>query len=131
MRGPSGRQAGTLASCQAADRPPLRREHRRWFVLSNWRPKKVPTYFLATPLGRTYLDSSIRLSMASSRDSSEVSPSNIIEPTWETLPADEHLQFEEHKEQLIQEAKAKFLVNFKVDRNNKVVQQRATDPASL
>jgi hypothetical protein len=69
--------------------------------------------------------------MAGSRDSSEVSPSNIIELTWETLPADEQLQFEEHKEQLIQEAKAKFLANFKVDRNNKVVRQRATDPASL
>ena len=71
--------------------------------------------------------------MVSSRDRSEVSPSNIIEPTWETLPADEQLQFEEHKEQLIQEAKAKakFLANFKVDRNNKVVRQRATDPASL
>jgi hypothetical protein len=69
--------------------------------------------------------------MAGSRDSSDISPSNIIEPTWETLPADEQLQFEEHKEQLIQEAKAKFLANFKVDRNNKVVRQRATDPASL
>jgi hypothetical protein len=32
---------------------------------------------------------------------------------------------------MIQEAKAKFLVDFKVDRNNKVVRQRATDLASL
>ena len=47
------------------------------------------------------------------------------------MPADEQLQFEEHKEQLIQEARAKFLANFKVDRNNKVVRQRAADPASL
>ena len=69
--------------------------------------------------------------MAGSRDSSEVSPSNIIEPTWDTLSADEQLQFEEHKEQMIQEAKARFLANFKVDRNNKVVRHRATDPASL
>ena len=69
--------------------------------------------------------------MAGSRDSSDISPSNIIEPTWETLPADEQLQFEEHKERMIQEAKAKFLANFKVDRNNKVVRHRATDPASL
>jgi hypothetical protein len=69
--------------------------------------------------------------MAGSRDSSEVSPSNIIELTWETLPADEQLQFEEHKEQMIQEAKARFLANFKVDRNNKVIRHRATDPASL
>jgi hypothetical protein len=69
--------------------------------------------------------------MVGSRDSSEVSSSNIIELTWETLPADEQLQFEEHKERLIQEARAKFLANFKVDRNNKVVRQRATDPALL
>jgi hypothetical protein len=58
-------------------------------------------------------------------------PSNIIEPTWETLPANEQLQFEEHKEQLIEEAKVKFLANFKVDRNNKVVRQPATDMALL
>jgi hypothetical protein len=69
--------------------------------------------------------------MADSRDSFDISPSNIIEPTWETLPADEQLQFEEHKEQLIQEAKARFLANFKVDRNNKVVRQRTMDLASL
>jgi hypothetical protein len=47
------------------------------------------------------------------------------------LPADEQLQFEEHKEQLILEAKAKFLANFKVDRNNKVVRQRTIDLALL
>jgi hypothetical protein len=69
--------------------------------------------------------------MASSRDNCNVSLSNLIEPTWETLPAEEQLQFEEHKEQLIQEAKAKFLANFKVDRNNKVVWQWTTDLASL
>jgi hypothetical protein len=36
--------------------------------------------------------------MAGSRDNSDVSPNNIIEPTWETLSAEEQLQFEEHKE---------------------------------
>jgi hypothetical protein len=69
--------------------------------------------------------------MAGSKDSSEVSTSNIIKPTWETLPAEEQLLSEERQEQLIQEAKAKFLADFKVDRNNKVVRQRATDLASL
>jgi hypothetical protein len=69
--------------------------------------------------------------MDGSKDISEVSTSNIITPTWETLPAEEQLLFEERQEQLIQEAKAKFLADFKVDRNNKVVRQRATDPASL
>jgi hypothetical protein len=61
--------------------------------------------------------------MTGSKDSSGVSTGNIIEPTWETLSADEQLPFEKHKEQLIQEAKAKFLANFKVDKNNKVVRQ--------
>jgi hypothetical protein len=73
---------------------------------------------MVTPLGTTHIDPS---SMAGLRDNSEVSPSNIIEPTWETLSADEQLHFKEHKEQLIQDAKAKFLANFNVDRNNKVV----------
>jgi hypothetical protein len=93
--------------------------------------KKASTFFMVTPLGTTNTDSSNRPSMAGSRDSSDISPSNIIEPTWETLPAEEQLQFEEHKEQIIQEAKTKFLANFKVDRNNKVVRHRAMDPASL
>jgi hypothetical protein len=69
--------------------------------------------------------------MAGSKDSSEVSTSNIITPTWENLPAEERLLFEERQEQLIQEAKARFLADFKVDRNNKVIRHRATDPASL
>jgi hypothetical protein len=69
--------------------------------------------------------------MAGSKDSSEVSTSNIITPTWENLPAEEQLLFEERQEQLIQEVKAKFLADFKVDMNNKVVRQRATDLASL
>jgi hypothetical protein len=76
-------------------------------------------------------DLSDQPSMVGSKDSSDISIGNIIEPTWETLLADEQLQFEEHKEQLIQEAKVKLLANFKVDRNNKVVRQRATDLASL
>ena len=69
--------------------------------------------------------------MAGSKDSSEVSTSNIFTPTWEALPAEEQLLFEERQEQLIQEAKAKFVADFKVDRNNKFVRQRATDLASL
>jgi hypothetical protein len=69
--------------------------------------------------------------MASSKEISDVSLSNIIGPTWETLPAGEQLEFEEHKEHLIKEAKAKFFANFKVDRNNKVVQQWVTNLASL
>jgi hypothetical protein len=69
--------------------------------------------------------------MTGSKDSSEVSTGNIITPTWETLPAEEHLLLEERQEQLTQEAMAKFLTDFKVDRNNKVVRQRVTDLVSL
>jgi hypothetical protein len=47
---------------------------------------------------QTYRD---RPSMVGSKDSSEVSTSNIIKPTWETLPAEEQLLFEERQEQLI------------------------------
>jgi hypothetical protein len=93
--------------------------------------QKGTNTLLATLLGKTHINPSDRPSMAGSRDSSDVFPNNIIEPTWETLPANEQLQFVEHKEQLIQEEKAKFLAIFKVDRNNKVVRQWATDLASL
>jgi hypothetical protein len=91
----------------------------------------TPTHFLATPLGNSREDLSDWPSMAGSKDSSDVSPSNIIEPTWETLPVKEQLEFEEHQEQLIKVAKAKFLANFKVDMNYKVVRQWTTDLASL
>jgi hypothetical protein len=69
--------------------------------------------------------------MVGSKDSSDVSTINIIELTWKTLSVEEQLEFEEHQEQLIKEAKAKFLANFKVDRNNMVVRQRAIDQALL
>jgi hypothetical protein len=69
--------------------------------------------------------------MASSKDSSDVSSINIIEPTMENLSVEDQQEFEEHKEHLIEEAKEKFLANFKVDKNHKVIRQRVTDLASL
>jgi hypothetical protein len=42
--------------------------------------------------------------MAGLKDSSDVSPSNIIEPTMETLSTEYQQELEEHKEQLIKEA---------------------------
>jgi hypothetical protein len=69
--------------------------------------------------------------MAGSKDSFDVSPSNIIEPTMETLLAEDQQEFEEHKEQQIKEAKAKFLANFKMDINHKVIRQWTTNVASL
>jgi hypothetical protein len=47
----------------------------------------MPTYFLATLLGTMRDDLSYQPSMVGSKDSSDVPPPNIIESTWETLPA--------------------------------------------
>jgi hypothetical protein len=69
--------------------------------------------------------------MADSKDSSNVSYNKIIEPTMETLSAEGQQEFKGHKEQWIKEAQAKFLASFEVDRNHKVVRQRATDLALL
>jgi hypothetical protein len=82
------------------------------------------------PLGKSREDLSDHPSMVGSKDSFDISPSNIIEPTMETLSAEDQQEFEEHKGQLIKEAQTKFLANFKVDRNRKVVWQRETDLAS-
>jgi hypothetical protein len=59
--------------------------------------------------------------MFGSKDTSNISPNYTIciEPTWETLLAEEQLDIEEHKEHLIKEAQAKFLANFRVNMNNK------------
>lgn len=53
--------------------------------------------------------------MANSKDHFVVSPSNIIEPTMETLLADEQQEFEEYTEHLTKEPKTKYLANFKAD----------------
>jgi hypothetical protein len=45
----------------------------------------------------------------------------------ETPSVEDQREFEEHKEQLIMEAHAKFLANFKVDQNQKDIRQRATN----
>jgi hypothetical protein len=42
--------------------------------------------------------------MAGSKDSSNISPNNIMEPTMETLSAEDQREFEKHKAQLIKEA---------------------------
>jgi hypothetical protein len=36
------------------DRPRLTREHHRWFLLSDWRSKKVPTPLLKNKEGVSY-----------------------------------------------------------------------------
>jgi hypothetical protein len=69
--------------------------------------------------------------MTSSKDHSDVSPNNIIEPTMETLSAEEQHEFEEYMEQLIKEAKAKYLSNFKADKNQKFIRIRETNLTSL
>lgn len=57
--------------------------------------------------------------MAGLKDHSDISPSNIIEMTMESLSAEGPHEFEEHKKQLIKEAEAKYLANLKVDMHQK------------
>jgi hypothetical protein len=73
------------------------REHRRRYTLQWLAPSSVSTYFLATPLGISREDLSDRPSMFGSKDSSDISPSNIIEPTIKTLSAEDQREFKDHK----------------------------------
>jgi hypothetical protein len=67
---------------------------------SDWHPS-TPTHFLTTPLGTSREELSDGPSMHGSKDSSDVSPSNIIELTMETLSVEDQQEFEEHKKQPI------------------------------
>lgn len=53
--------------------------------------------------------------MVGSKDYSYISPNNIVKPTMENLSAEDHQEFKEYKRQLIEDAEAKYLPNFKMD----------------
>jgi hypothetical protein len=59
--------------------------------------------------------------MVGSMDRTNVFLSNIVKPTLENLSAEDQQQFEDYKRQLIKEAEAEYLDNFKVDRYQKIV----------
>lgn len=59
--------------------------------------------------------------MVGSKDRTNVSLSNIVKPTLENLSAEDQQQFEDYKRQLIKEAEAEYLDNFKVDWYQKIV----------
>jgi hypothetical protein len=59
--------------------------------------------------------------MVGSMDRTNVFLSNIVKPTLENLWAEDQQQFEDYKRQLIKEAEAEYLDNFKVDRYQKIV----------
>jgi hypothetical protein len=59
--------------------------------------------------------------MVGLKDHSDISLSNIIEPTIESLSGEDQQEFEEHKKQLIKDAEVKYLANFKVDMHQKVI----------
>jgi hypothetical protein len=53
-------------------------------------PEKDVNILFGDPAGEDFIQTyRARPSMAGSKDSSEVSTSNIKKPTWETLPAEE------------------------------------------
>lgn len=59
--------------------------------------------------------------MVGSKDRSDISPSNIVKLTMEKLSGKGLQRFEDYKRQLIEEAREKYLANFKVDRHQKIV----------
>jgi hypothetical protein len=65
--------------------------------------------------------------MAGSKDQTEVSPSNIIKPTLESLSVEDQRRFENYikqrQAQEHEEAKEKYQAHFKVDRHHMIVQQ--------
>jgi hypothetical protein len=73
--------------------------------------------------------------MASSKDRTKVSLSNIMKPTLESLSAEDQQQFEDYiRQQQAQErkeAKVKYLAHFKVDRHQRIVQQGEFEMTSL
>jgi hypothetical protein len=60
--------------------------------------------------------------MASSKDHTDISPDNILWPTVESLLGNEQQQYEDFTHQV----KEKFLSQFKVDRDEKVVKRLRT-----
>jgi hypothetical protein len=70
--------------------------------------------------------------MVGSKDQIDVSPSEQHHRTDYGEPIGwRSTENEEHKKQLIKEAKAKYLANFKVDKHHRAVQQRETNLTSL
>jgi hypothetical protein len=65
--------------------------------------------------------------MVGSKDDTEVSPSNIIKPTLESLSVEDQWRFENYikqrQAQEHEEVKEKYQAHFKVDRHHRVVQQ--------
>jgi hypothetical protein len=65
--------------------------------------------------------------MAGSKDHTDISPDNILKPAIESLMTDEQHQYEDYMRQ----AKEKFLSQYTVDRDQKLVKHGETDAASL
>jgi hypothetical protein len=69
--------------------------------------------------------------MASSKDNSDVSPNNIIKTTTDDLSVKEYQRLEDVRKKMLAELDELFLVDFKVDRNQKLIRLREYNLASL
>jgi hypothetical protein len=65
--------------------------------------------------------------MAGSKDHTDISPDNILKPSFESMTINEQQQYEDYMRQ----AKDKLLSQYTVDRHQKVVRHAVTDVSSL
>jgi hypothetical protein len=65
--------------------------------------------------------------MVGSKNHNDISPNNILKPAIESLTAEGQQQYEDY----LRQAKEKFLSQYTVDRQQKVVKHGETDVASL
>jgi hypothetical protein len=68
---------------------------------------------------------------SSSKDNSDVSPSNIIKWATDDLSVEEYQKLEDVTKKMQVELDERFLADFKVDRNQKLVRQRECNPTNL
>jgi hypothetical protein len=58
--------------------------------------------------------------VAGSKDRTNVSPSNIIKPTLENLPANEQQRFQDYMNKVQEEATAKYMAHFTMDQHQNI-----------
>jgi hypothetical protein len=85
------------------------------------------THFVDSTRDQVSRSTIIRPQMVGSKDRTNISPDNILKPAVESLTADEQHQYEDYMRQ----AKEKFLSQYTMDRQQKVIKHGETNIASL
>jgi hypothetical protein len=85
------------------------------------------THFVDSTRDQVSRSTIIRPQMVGSKDRTDISPDNILKPAVESLMADEQQQYEDYMRQ----AKEKFLSQYTMDRQQKVIKHGETNITSL